>query len=92
MAKKPLTQREIKKAKESKKQIERVTIINKSDKQTIPIQLRAPKGVSFWVGEQTVNLYPKKMSVFPVHRLYLEQIKNFEKAGRIQVLWGNVEH
>ena len=86
MSKKPLTQRDIRSRKTKRSDIVKVTIINKCNKQMIPIQLRAPEGVSFWVGEQTVPLYPKRMAVFPENRLYWDQIRNFEKAGRIQII------
>lgn len=82
----PLTQREIRQQKRRKENVRYVTIINRSKKQTVPIQLRAPAGVDFYVGEQTVPLYPLRMAKFPENRLYAEQIKNFQKQGRIQVL------
>jgi len=82
----PLTQRELRQGKAAKVEVKYVTIINKSKSQTVPIQLRAPDGQDFYVGEQTVPLYPRKMAVFPEHRLYKEQIANFQKQGRIQVL------
>ena len=50
----PLTQREIRRQKKQAKEVKYVVIINRSNSQTIPIQLRAPKGVDFFVGEQTV--------------------------------------
>lgn len=82
----PLTQREIRKQKAAIEKTRYVTIINKSTTQTVPIQLKAPPGKDFYVGEATVPLYPKRMGKFPVHRLYKEQIENFQKQGRIQVL------
>lgn len=83
----PLTQREIRQLKRAQKaDIKYITIINKSKKQTVPIQLKAPTGEDFFVGEQTVPLYPLKSARFPEHRLYKEQITNFQKQGRIQVL------
>ena len=85
-AKRPLTQRELRQQKRKKQNIRYVTIINRSKKQTVPIQLRAPVGIDFFVGEQTVPLYPQRMAKFPENRLYDEQIKNFQKQGRIQVL------
>jgi hypothetical protein len=87
--KRPLTQRELRQQKQAVEQVERVVIVNRSNSQTIPIQLRAPKGVDFFVGEQTVMLYPKRMAKFPKNRLYAEQIDNFCKQGRIQVLNAN---
>ena len=84
--KRPLTQREIRQQKERAASVKFVTIINRSKSQTIPIQLKAPAGQRFFTGEQTVPLYPSKMAQFPENRLYIEQIKNFQKQGRIQVL------
>lgn len=84
--KRPLTQREIRKQKIAKEKVRYITIVNRSKKQTIPIQLKAPAGQDFFVGELTVPLYPLKMGKFPENRLYPEQIKNFQKQGRIQVL------
>lgn len=86
MSKRPLTQREIRQQQTKKSKVAKVTIVNRCKKQTIPIQLRAPDGVSFWVGEQTVPLYPQRMAVFPENRLYWDQIRNFQKAGRIQII------
>ena len=82
----PLTQREIRRKKAKAANIKYVTIINKLNSQTIPIQLKAPSGHDWFVGEQTVMLYPKRMGKFPQNRLYPEQIRNFQKSGRIQVL------
>ena len=84
--KRPLTQRELRQQKRKTERVKYVTIINRSSSQTIPIQLKAPAGHDFFVGEQTVPLYPLKMAQFPENRLYSEQISNFQKQGRIQVL------
>lgn len=84
--KRPLTQRELRQQKQRREDVRYVTIINRSKKQTVPIQLKAPIGVDFFVGEQTVPLYPLRMAKFPENRLYSEQIRNFQKQGRIQVL------
>ena len=84
--KRPLTQRELRQQKQRREDVNYVTIINRSKKQTVPIQLKAPIGVDFFVGEQTVPLYPLRMAKFPENRLYSEQIRNFQKQGRIQVL------
>ena len=88
-SKKPLTQRELRKQKRAQEKIKYVTIYNKSKKQTVPIQLRAPKGVDFFVGELTVPVYPLRSVRVPENRLYPDQIKNFQKQGRIQVLNAN---
>jgi hypothetical protein len=82
----PLTQRELRQQKQKVEKAERIVIINRSGNQTVPIQLKDPPGVDFFVGEQTVFLYPKRMAKFPKDRLYAEQINNFRKQGRIQVL------
>lgn len=87
--KRPLTQREIRQLKQKADNIPRLMIVNRSAKQTIPIQLRAPAGSDFFEGEQTVPLYPKKMARFPKNRLYMDQIINFQKQGRIQVFNAN---
>lgn len=84
----PLTQRELRALKKNKEQrtSEKVTIINRSATQTLPIQLKAPAGVDWFVGEQTVMLYPRKQASLPKHRLYEDQISNYQKQGRISVL------
>lgn len=88
--KRPLTQRELRLAKKKLTNVEQVVIVNKSKSQTIPIQLKAPPGVDWFVGEQTVPLYPKRMAKFPKSRLYLEQITNYQKQGRIQVIKSSI--
>ena len=84
--KRPLTQRELRAAKKNRDNVDYVLIINKSKKQSIPIQLKTPPGVDWFVGEQAAMLYPQKMAKFPQNRLYSEQIANLQKQGRIQVL------
>lgn len=88
--KRPLTQRELRLAKKKLTNVEQVVIVNKSKSQTIPIQLKAPPGVDWFVGEQTVPLYPKRMAKFPKSRLYLDQIANYQKQGRIQVIKSSI--
>ena len=83
---KPLTQRELRALKKKQTNVEQVVIVNKSKSQTVPIQLKAPPGIDWFVGEQTVPLYPKRMSKFPKSRLYMDQITNYQKQGRIQVI------
>jgi len=68
-----------------------VTLYNRTKNQPVSIQLRAPAGVDFYLGEQTVVLHCGKMAKFPVSRLYKEQITNHQKAGRITLLSGNME-
>lgn len=84
--KRPLTQRELRAIKNKSTNVEQVVIINKSSTQTVPIQLKAPLGVDWFVGEQTVPLYPKRMAKFPKNRLYMEQVTNYQKQGRVQVI------
>jgi hypothetical protein len=84
--KRPLTQRELRELKKKKSTSELVILINKSSNQTVPIQLKAPPGTDWFVGEMTVPLYPKRMGKFPKNRLYTEQINNYQKQGRIQVI------
>ena len=85
MAKKPLTQRELKKELDEKNKIRYTTILN-CCKQAIPVQLKSPKGVDFFVGEQTIPIYPGKTAKLPTSRLYDEQIKNHQKAGRLRIV------
>jgi hypothetical protein len=77
----PLTQREIKKAQETEEYI----IIHNICKQMIPIQLKAPVGVDFFAGEQTVSLNRGKSGRFPVSRLRATQVENLQKSGKIRV-------
>ncbi len=89
----PLTQREIRAQQEKKKKRERqfVTLYNKSKKKPVYIQLRAPEGMDFYTGEQTVTLHANEQEKFPVGRLYSHQVINHEKQGRISILSGR-EH
>lgn len=88
--KRPQTQREIAAARQQKSKGGVMTIYNKS-KQSIPIQLKAPKGVDFYRGEQTVWLDVNKSEKFPVNRLYKDQIINQQKAGRLLVISGSFD-
>jgi len=85
MAKRPTTQREIRDQKKTDQNVKFVTILNVS-KQAIPVQLRAPDGVSFFVGEQTIVVLPGKTANLPENRIYDHQINNHQKAGRLKVL------
>lgn len=80
----PLTQREIRQQRKEKDS-ESYVMIHNTSKQSIPIQLRAPTGVDFYVGEQTIPLYPGKSGKFPKSRLIDNQLINLQKAGRIKV-------
>lgn len=68
-----------------------VTLFNKSSKQPVPIQLKAPAGVDFYNGEQTVWLQKGKTAVFPVSRLIKEQIINQQKMGFLLIVSGSLE-
>ncbi len=87
---KPKTQREIAAAKKLKTKGGVIAIYNKS-RQSIPIQLKAPKGVDFYRGEQTVWLGVGKSDKFPANRLYKDQIINQQKAGRLLVISGSFD-
>ena len=82
---KPLTQRDIQKEKQAASNVAYTTLLNTS-KQAVTIQLRAPTGVDFCIGEQTISLMPGKLTRCPSSRLYEDQIKNHQKAGRIRIL------
>lgn len=88
--KRPQTQREIAAARQKKIAPATMTIYNKA-KQAIPIQLRAPKGVDFYRGEQTVWLDVGRSDKFPVSRLYKDQIINQQKSGRLLVISGTFD-
>lgn len=89
--KKPMTQREIQTSKIKATKAESVTLYNRLPKQAIQIQLRAPAGVDFYLGEQCVYMSAGETAKFPVDRLYKEQIINHQKAGRISILSGSLD-
>ena len=89
MAKRHLSQRELASVKSDTSGF--VTVYNRTSNQPVFIQLRAPKGVDFYLGEQTVMLQVGKTAKFPVSRLYREQIINHTKAGRIKILSGTLD-
>lgn len=70
---------------------EYVMLYNRSTKHPLPLQLKAPRGVDFYVGDQTIRLSPGERCQFPVSRLYQGQVSNLIKAGRLAVLSGK-EH
>jgi hypothetical protein len=88
--KKPQTQRDIAAARQKKSSGAMMTIYNKA-KQAIPVQLKAPKGVDFYRGEQTVWLGVGRSDKFPISRLYKDQIINQQKAGRLLVISGTFD-
>ena len=87
----PLTQREIQTKKINASKSEWVTLYNRLPKQAVQIQLRAPAGVDFYLGEQSVYVSAGQTAKFPVNRLYKEQIVNHQKAGRISVVSGSLD-
>jgi len=84
----PLTQREIRARKRSRKEISYVMLYNPK-RMAIPIQLSPPPGWDFWTGEQTVQLKGREQCKFPAHRLNEDQIVNLEKKGMLKVLSGH---
>lgn len=89
--KRPLTQREIQTSKIKAAKTEWVTLYNRLPKQAVQIQLRAPNGVDFFLGEQCVYIPVGQTAKFPVNRLYKEQIVNHQKAGRISIISGSLD-
>lgn len=89
--KKPMTQREIQTSKIKNSKTEWVTIYNRLPKQAVQIQLRAPAGVDFYLGEQSVYIPKGQTAKFPVNRLYKDQIVNHQKAGRISIVSGSLD-
>jgi hypothetical protein len=82
----PLTQREIRKAKQEKRRgEEKAVIVHNISKQTIPLQLAPPSGVDFYAGEQTISLFRGKSTKLPFSRARMEQLTNLQKAGKIRM-------
>lgn len=84
MPDRPRTQRELKKQRKAKEQVEFVTVTNTS-KQAVPIQLKAPKNVDFFTGEQTTYLRIGKSQKYPKHRVYPDQLRNLQAKRYIRV-------
>lgn len=89
--KRPMSQREIQTAKIKANKTEWITLYNRLPKQSIQIQLKAPQGVDFYLGEQSVYIPVGQTAKFPVNRLYKEQIVNHQKAGRISIVSGSLD-
>lgn len=87
----PRTQREIQTARAKASKVEWITLYNRLPKQAVQIQLRAPAGVDFYLGEQSVYIPKGQTAKFPVNRLYKEQIVNHQKAGRISIISGSLD-
>jgi hypothetical protein len=68
-----------------------ITLYNRMKNQAVQIQLRAPSGVDFFSGEQTITLHCGKTAQFPVSRLYKDQVTNHIKAGRLTIVSGTLE-
>ena len=62
-----------------------VRIYNKS-KQTIPIQVRPPKG-DFFLHEQVVYVRPEQTVALPKSYLNADQINNLQKRRELQILF-----
>jgi hypothetical protein len=82
----PKTMREIQAEKASSVGKAEVRILNIS-KQVIPIHLRPPSGVDFYVGAEDVRLYPGKSKMFKKHRLWLPQVDRLKKQQKVQVVY-----
>lgn len=85
----PATQRQI--AQSKSEQSGYITLYNRTKNQTVQIQLRAPRGIDFYLGEQTIMLHCGKTAKFPVARLYKQQIINHQKAGRLAIISGSLD-
>ena len=83
MATRPKTMREIQGEKADQGRGE-VRIINIS-KQVVPIHMRPPKVVDFYIGAEDKRLYPGKSFMFKKSRLWIEQVDRLQKQGKIQV-------
>lgn len=87
MADRPKSQQQLKsekKAAQNPAEREYVWVTNIS-KQSVPIQLMAPKGVDFIVGEQSMALAPGESEKFPRERIYLHQVQNLQKMRKIRI-------
>lgn len=89
--KRPLSQREIQTSKIKANKTEWITLYNRCPKMSLQIQLRAPAGVDFYLGEQSVYIPVGQTAKFPVNRLYKEQIVNHQKAGRLSIVTGSLD-
>jgi hypothetical protein len=79
----PITQREI---QQQKLEISGFVNILNISKQAIHVQLKAPPNVDFFAGEQTIPLMPGKFTKFPRRRLYMDQVTNLQKSGKLRIL------
>lgn len=86
-----LTQKQILAERRKRKDVKYVTIYNRSSKYPVQIQLKAPKGMSWFHGQQTTWLPRNQQAKYPAHRLMVDQLINHEKAGRVSILSGR-EH
>ena len=83
----PLTQREIKKAKAAEEGANegKMTVYNPSQSRMIPIQIRDPKK-DFFVAEQTIQIGPQKTFTERKSFFNMDQIKNLTQKGDIRVV------
>lgn len=81
----PKTMREIQAEKASASISAEVTIMNVSS-QLVPIHLKSPKGVDFYIGAQDIRLKRGQVHKFKKSRLWMEQVERLQKQGKIQVI------
>jgi hypothetical protein len=89
MAKRPLTQREIRARKGQGVKRDKVTILNTS-RQIVPITIKHGKGQDFFLHSQTIWLHPGKSAAIWKDKLYDTQISGLCKK-RIIALYGDTE-
>ena len=80
MAKRPVTQRDLKKKKQKEQEIIEIT---NCSKQSINIQTREP-GQDFYLGEASVLLRRNQTLTRPLNRVMMEQLDNLRKRGMIK--------
>ncbi|MDP1710879.1 MAG: hypothetical protein Q8K86_00275 [Candidatus Nanopelagicaceae bacterium] len=90
MAQQPLTQRALRKIRESQPDEEFVVIYN-SSKQLINVQVvRRPKPgqkkLDFYFAQQTVALQPKATVKLPKAELLMHQLRNLQAKGYLKIL------
>ena len=88
-AKRPLTQRELRKQKEKKLGVHEndITIYNPSRSRMISVQVRDPES-DFYIGEQTVHIHPGKRYTNKESRFNQAQLKNLQSKGELRIING----
>lgn len=81
----PKTMREMQAEKAASNISAEITIMNVSG-QLVPIHLRSPKGIDFYVGAQDIRLKRGQVHKFRKNRLWMEQILRLQKQGKIQIV------